>query len=390
MPYANQPVEVFQQCNMNEHRLALDQPSGCEKRGPEEVVIKDGTAQIDEQEYLISIKSAPSQPTASPFISPILNFTEKWGLDDTSKFQRRKGFIGGAMIDLTRYSEGIDGIQLAQRKKTWEYAVDELEVVPARVFPKFKSLAQELQDIVWTLALTQPTIIECIYRSDMRQFYAHGSKKGILECSHLDPKHFDLKPIYLEPWQLLKTTLPDKKLAINPIYISTDDIVYLPEIYNFDIDAFIRCKSNGVIENLAIHASSALRLKVEGNGRFRSTESREGTLIRSLRNLTSLHVIEGDYVGAEMCSKHLGNYKLTLVEVKKGEVRDTINSSVAFQCKARHPWISGVADSIRMMLELSVLNNSLGLQNRGYLTWSKMELHFHELKRELIAMSHLG
>ena len=164
----------------------------------------------------------------------------------------------------------------------------------------------------------------------------------------------------------------------------------IPKIYNIDINAFSRCKSNDVIENLAIHASSALRLRLERNGRFRGTESREGKLIRSLRSLTSLHVIEGYYIGTEIYSKHLGNYKLTLEEMKKGEVRDTINSSVAFQCKARHPWNSGVADSIRMMFEVSVLNNSLGLQNIGYWMWPKMKLHFHELKRELIAMNHLG
>jgi hypothetical protein len=234
IPYAQQPIKVFQQCNMNEQKLALDQPSKCEKRGLKEVVIKDGRAQVDEQGYLISIQSVPSQSTSSSFISPILKLTEKLGLDDTSKFQRTKGFIGGARIDLTGDSEGKDGTQLAERKKTsklnqkktWEYTVDELEAVPARVFLKSRSLAQELQDIIWTLALTQPTIIECIYRSDMRQFYAHGSKKGILECSRLDLKKFDLKPIYLEPWQLLKTTLPDQKLAINPIYICPDDIVY--------------------------------------------------------------------------------------------------------------------------------------------------------------------
>jgi hypothetical protein len=86
IPYAQQPIKVFQQCNMNEHKLALNQPSKCEKRGLKEVVIKDGRAQVDEQGYLISIQSVPSQSTASPFISPILKLTEKLGLDDTSKF----------------------------------------------------------------------------------------------------------------------------------------------------------------------------------------------------------------------------------------------------------------------------------------------------------------
>jgi hypothetical protein len=270
----------------------------------------------------------------------------------------------------------------------------ELEAVPAVVFPKFGALPRELQHITWAFALKQPTIIECIYRTDLQQFWAHGSKKSILECCPLNPKKFNLQPIYLHPCigrnklSSPKTKIPVQSLTFEPIYIGPEDIVYLPEIYNMDLHSFLEEKENHMIENLAIHASSALRLKIASHVWRNLTP--EGKLIGGLRNLKNIHIVDGSILGSEMFSKHMGNYRLTLVEVKKGDDIGTMDSKNSFVRNAQHPWNSGVADSIKKVWMKRVLNDRQRHRYTGLWRWKVPQLFFHELKRELIAMSHFG
>jgi hypothetical protein len=82
---------------------------------------------------------------------------------------------------------------------TWLYTTDELQAVLARVFPMYQSLTQELENKIWLCALTQLTAVDCIYCCDMNQFWAHGSKEPIRECSFDIPKTFKLRPIYITP-----------------------------------------------------------------------------------------------------------------------------------------------------------------------------------------------
>jgi hypothetical protein len=126
-------------------------------------------------------------------------------------------------------------------------------------------------------------------------------------------------------------------LTVDPIYICLGDIVYLPEIYSMDVGHFIKEEKNKVIENLAIHASSALRLNLAGQ--VWSHPTQEGMAISGLPNLKSIHVVDGVNLGSEMSSKHLGNYRLTLTEVMKGEERGTTNSKNVFKRKAKHAWM---------------------------------------------------
>jgi len=79
-------------------------------------------------------------------------------------------------------------------------------------------------------------------------------------------------------------------------------------------------------------------------------------MISGLPNLKIIYVVDGVNLGSEMSSKHLGNYRLTLAEVMKGEKRGTTNSKNIFKRKAKHAWNSGVADSIRRIFMKEIPN----------------------------------
>jgi hypothetical protein len=111
-------------------------------------------------------------------------------------------------------------------------------------------------------------IVETTFNPKSEQFRAADSKISILEVSGLDPIPYNLHPIYLRP-NLGKYKVHNLKsrpnarvqsLTLDPIYIRSDDIVYMSEICNLDMDAFQSHKENQAIENLAIYASSAEKL----------------------------------------------------------------------------------------------------------------------------------
>jgi hypothetical protein len=110
-------------------------------------------------------------------------------------------------------------------------------------------------------------IVETTYNPTSEQLRAADSKTSILEVSGLDPTPYNLQPIYLRPnlgkykvhWlksRLVHVPIP----SLDPIYVLPDDIVYMPEIYNLDVDIFLTHNENQVIENLAIHVKSAEKL----------------------------------------------------------------------------------------------------------------------------------
>jgi hypothetical protein len=394
---------------MTKRDLVLELGADAEKKDLDQIVAEYEQTKVLAQSNSISLRNSSSPPRFpnTLFSSPVIDLTMKLGLGDPerlSSLQRTKGFVHNTIIDLTMDSNDEDVMKPIKykkskkeckilQKKTWKYSMAELEAFPAVIFPKFGSLPRELQYMTWTFALTQPIIIECIYRSDLQQFWAHGSKKSILECCPLDPSEFNLHPIYLHPCVGRKklssprAKIPVQNLTFDPIYIGPGDIIYLPEIYNIDVNSFLAEKENHLIENLAIHASSALRLKVASQV-WRHTIP-EGKLIGGLRNLKTIHIVDGKILGSEMSSKHMGNYRLTLAEVKKSDEIGTTNSKKDFIRKAQYPWNSGVVDSIRGVWMTQILSDRQRHWWTGLWNWNVPQLFFHELKRELIAMTHL-
>ena len=171
-----------------------------------------------------------------------------------------------------------------------------------------------------------------------------------------------------------------------PIYIHHDDIVYIPEIHTMEVDTFINQKSSHVIQNLAIHAGVALELNKASVWAFFDA-SPAGKLIRGLPNLKTLHIIEGEYIGAESSVKHTGRYNLSFIKVKDGEDTAIKYSSGAVRRKIQHPWNSGVAESIRKMFKEKILVEDAVERFKklkpGW-TWQIPELYFHEPRREII------
>jgi hypothetical protein len=84
-------------------------------------------------------------------------------------------------------------------EKIWNYTEDETTAIPSRTFPQFPNLAEELQNLVWTCALSQPTIIECVYQSDLKRFWAFGSKTAIHDTAIPDPVIRLVRPLYMMP-----------------------------------------------------------------------------------------------------------------------------------------------------------------------------------------------
>jgi hypothetical protein len=82
-----------------------------------------------------------------------------------------------------------------------------------------------------------------------------------------------------------------------------DDILYLSEIDSIDVNTFISEKGNHITEHLAIHSYTAMELGRTAFWDFLCA-AQAGTLIRGLLGLETLHIIEGEYAGAEKCPPH--------------------------------------------------------------------------------------
>jgi hypothetical protein len=295
-------------------------------------------------------------------------------------------------------------------EKMWNYTEDEMMAIPSRIFPHFSDLAEELQSLIWTCVLSQQTIIECVYRSDLKRFWAFGSKTAIHDTAIPDPAMRLVRPLYMMPcitvkhwerefaqdweqgWQpewgpRRKNKKHVRFRSAEPIYMHPQkDIIYLPDIHSMDVDTFINQESSHAIENLAVHSSVALELN---KARFWALfdASPAGKLIRGLPNLKTLHIIEGEYTGSEASIKQGGQQRLSLVGVKEGEDTAIKYSSGAARHKIKHPWNSGVAESIRKIFIERILVEDAIEQYKKYQPgwkWNVPELQFHELKREVI------
>jgi hypothetical protein len=121
--------------------------------------------------------------------------------------------------------------------------------------------------------------------------------------------------------------------------------------------------------------------------------ARAGTLIHGLPGPKTLHILESECTGAEKSSPHLGNYKMSLEEVKKDEDQANIHPSGAIYRKMKHPWYTGIADYIRKAFDEKTLVEAevqpFASSHRGW-TWTDFEAVFLRAEAGVGEMSSLG
>ncbi|KAE8443293.1 hypothetical protein EG329_002009 [Mollisiaceae sp. DMI_Dod_QoI] len=273
---------------------------------------------------------------------------------------------------------------------------EDISAIPAKCFPKFRALPIELQKMIWDFAMPD-TFIEVSFSNRKTQFRSCPPKAQILPTSESSRSKYKLFPIYLIPAQhlfpfhfqrifngsLAAVTTNALPLTM-PLYIQSKDILYIPEIHNIDIDAFLKREENHAIENLAIHASSALRLGWDLNRPNPSHELKaldEGKLVRGLKNLKNLYIVEGQNMGAERrVFRGLGEeYSFSWSKVKEGPEVGKTDSDGIFRRNYRHEWNTGVIDSIAQAVSTEV-----EMMARKGKNWNPPQLIFRELRRTLI------
>jgi hypothetical protein len=207
--------------------------------------------------------------------------------------------------------------------------------------------------MIWIFSPNNP-IVETIYNPKSEQFRATDSKISILKVSGLDPTPYNLQPIYLR-LNLGKCKVHKRKsrpgvrvppLTLDPIYVCPDDIVYMSEIYDLDVDTFLANKENQVIENLAIYSSSAEKLMGLQYPWTLANRTSEGKLVRGLDNLKTLYVVDGSLLGQDGREKHPGNCNYILKEVVEGKAPHP-----GLRSGTLVPWNSGTAHVIRLVLD---------------------------------------
>lgn len=253
-------------------------------------------------------------------------------------------------------------------------------------FHLFSMLPKEVRIMIWNLAL--PNLVESIQDERAHRFIAPGPRNAILDiCGHDYPEIFHMKPIYLP--LPLKQGYP----LVDGFYIRPEeDIVYLntEALYNLDIKSFIKIEANQVIQNLALPVVPVERMRWCGEklGREPGTRTWLGELVRGLRNLKKLYVVEGHMLHneseVEYWSRHgrLNKFRLELEDVKtEAETRDWAPSLDMYSPPAR-PWNQDYAITVEELFKDEVsreLSKKYPVIFEG--PWNVPEVICKEIKR---------
>ncbi|KUJ23728.1 uncharacterized protein LY89DRAFT_726791 [Mollisia scopiformis] len=261
---------------------------------------------------------------------------------------------------------------------------EELTAVPAKSFPKFRELPLELRIIIFEFAISPDTFIEAIFLHGEHRFHVSSPNAPSIPPTHQKYSTSALLPIYLEPSTNLAMKRPLKLPPTKPIYIHIKDVLYIPEIHALDVTAFLRREENQAIENLAIQASSALRLggDIDDSDSFSYSirAFREGELVRGLKNLKKLYIVEGPDLGRErrLVRDPAYKWRFSWSRVKEGAEMGNTYAGI-FKRNYKHEWNTGVADSIAQAIDTE--SNMMKQQGKS---WNPPELIFRELKRTLV------
>jgi len=175
--------------------------------------------------------------------------------------------------------------------------------------------------------------------------------------------------------------------AIDTVYIGCEAMLHL------DVKAFCGHPGNQVIENLALSAVSCGNIRWCGTeyGRNLGTRSLIGDLVRGLKNLKKLFVVEGDRLHRESEVDHWSKGKARRYEIKLSDVPATTHLSRYDHRGKYHywppakPWIHPLALKVIQMYEEEVEREKSGdypIVFSG--TWSRPEMIPKLLSRTLL------
>ncbi|KAH8594645.1 hypothetical protein B0O99DRAFT_624346 [Bisporella sp. PMI_857] len=247
--------------------------------------------------------------------------------------------------------------------------------VPAIVFPNFPRLPVEVKIMIWNEAL--PTFIDIIINDARTNFCAPSPRDAIF---HFCPDYatmFHMKPIYFNTSSSTSPNVFYIRPAVDIVHISTSTLLSL------DIDTFVARTENQVIENLAIHAVSAFNCRWVGRqyGRLAGTRTWIGDLVRGLKNLKKLYVVEGERLHDDDELPRWRNAVPKIFDVSLQDV-PAHTDIPKYDHRGKHyhsppatPWVAESAQSVRFSFDAEVNREENKVYRLHYTNaWSVPEL----------------
>lgn len=258
-------------------------------------------------------------------------------------------------------------------------------------FHKFRKLPKEIRIMIWTLAL--PELFEVVpnfQKNPLKCFITGGPRESIFAICNNYQKIFYMSPIYLTHVDR------DTKKDIEPTYIRPEhDILYLntEALYELDIPAFISRHENQVIQNIALPVVLVEKVRWCGTklGREIGTRSWVGDLVRGLKKLKTLYVVEGHtlHVESEVTSwspsGRFATWDISLQSCKDPiDTEDWSPPPISYSPPAK-PWKSAYAVDVTEWFKDEVSREKSGQYNIIFEgEWSEPEVVCKELKRQRV------
>lgn len=215
-------------------------------------------------------------------------------------------------------------------------------------FTIFRDLPREIRIMIWTLAL--PNVIEAVATvNHQNTFLTPGPRSAIFTICYDYHNLFHMSPIYLpRPVSYCNGSYNWEK-GVPFIWLRpSEDILYLntDALYGLDIPAFLKIEANQALQAIALPAVhiDGIRWCGTKTGRVPGTRTWLGELVRGLRNLKTLYVVEGHTLHNESEVEYWGpngglfQHSLRLVDCKSAyETQDWAPGSNRYTPPAR-PW----------------------------------------------------
>lgn len=254
---------------------------------------------------------------------------------------------------------------------------------PLNTFTCFKRLPREIRTMIWAYAM--PDIVEAIPEKTRQSFITRGPRHAIFDICYNAPHIFHMIPIYLP-----KEPTPIGDPVFNIWLRPTKDILYLntEALYNLDIPHFLAIEPNQVLQTLAIPAIHDIRWCGTENGRVPGTTTWLGKLVRGLRNLKTLYIVEGHTLYTENEVKYwhrdgsLHQHDLQLKDCRSAyETRNWGSPSQRYSKPAK-PWNQETAVDVMEMFKDEVSRENSGKFPVAYpLALTPPEIICKEVKR---------
>lgn len=159
----------------------------------------------------------------------------------------------------------------------------------------FHDLPKEIQEMIWTTSITElegaQNLVEVVYDRNGHRWVASGAAVDILTTWGSSREPLGVKPIYLPPSRGA-SAVADSGSSASPIYLRPEhDILYIPDLRDLNIPQFLSNLKNQVLQNLAITWPTARRFELPSRTFF--------DIVRGLKNLRKIYILEGQEEGSE-------------------------------------------------------------------------------------------